>query len=117
MNQSMDFVPDTSPSSPKLVRSKNKEQTLWLYRMMITWRFLLAMFGGYIIAKSSAILIAEYFKEAESAAAMSATLIAFLLQACAFIWVFMVNKTTKASIGIIVPAVVLYVLTRIVGAS
>lgn len=46
---------------------------------------------------------------------MSATLVAFLLHTTAFIWVFMVNKTLKATLGIVVPCLVLFALIKILG--
>jgi hypothetical protein len=48
-------------------------------------------------------------------AAMSATLIAFCLNCAAFIWVFMVQKTLKATLGIAVPCIALYALLKFLG--
>ena len=85
------------------------------YRFMIFYRFALALIGGYVLASLSAVVIAQYFIEYRASAAMSATLGAFLLQTTAFIWVFMVNKTLKATLGIVVPCLVLFALIRILG--
>lgn len=46
---------------------------------------------------------------------MSATLIGFSLNAAAFIWVFMVNKTLKATLGIAIPGVLLYIAYKLLG--
>ncbi|MDQ8953285.1 hypothetical protein RFH42_09965 [Acinetobacter rudis] len=95
-------------------RKKVKQLTTPLtYRIDVAWRFLLAVVGGYIIAMYSAMVIAELFMEYRTSAAMSATLIAFTLHACTFIWVFMVNKTLKASVGVILPALILFVLVKV----
>lgn len=95
---------------------KRKESApLLAYRLMIFYRFALALVGGYVLASLSAMLIAQYFMDYRASAAMSATLIAFALNAAAFIWVFMVNKTLKASLGIILPCLVLFALLKAVG--
>lgn len=100
--------------SPK-VKPKNNQKTVLFYRIMIFYRFALATIGGYALATFSAMLIAQYFSEYRGSAAMSATLIAFTLQACAFIWVFMVNKTFKATLGIMIPTLILYLLLKMLG--
>ena len=85
------------------------------YRFMIFYRFALALIGGYVLASLSAVVIAQSFAESRASAAMSATLVAFTLWACAFIWVFMVNKTLKASLGIILPSIFLFVIYKFLG--
>lgn len=89
--------------------------SLTAYRLMIVWRFMLALLGGYVIAALSAILIAEIFSESRSSAAIAGTLIAFVLQVAAFIWGFMVNSTVKASLGILITAAVLISFYKIMG--
>ena len=85
------------------------------YRGMILYRFILAGIGGYILASLAAIVIAQLFMDAGSSAAMSATLIGFSLNTAAFIWVFMVNKTRKATFGIVMPSVLLYIAYKLLG--
>ena len=97
-------------------RIKCKSQTTPLsYRLMISYRFALALIAGYVLASLSAIVTAQYFADYRGSAAMSATLIAFVLWASAFIWVFMVNKTLKASLGIFIPVCVLFICYKILG--
>lgn len=96
-------------------KKKTKAATPLSYRFMILYRFILALLGGYILSALSAIVIAELFAEQPANAAMSATLIAFCLYCSAFIWVFMVQKTVKASLGIIVPSVLLWILIQFLG--
>ena len=99
-----------------VIRSKKKVQPkLTAYRFMIFYRFILAALGGYALATFAAMAIAKYFSEYQSSAAMSATMIAFLLQTGAFIWVFMVNKTLKATLGILVPAGLFYIAYQFLG--
>ncbi len=107
-------------AADQVLTSKTSNETkfkpkIMSYRFMIFYRFLLATLGGYILASLVAIVIAQLFSEFGTSAAMSATLIAFTLQACAFIWVFMVNKTLKASLGIMIPCVLLYIIYRFLG--
>lgn len=114
MNSTLNSTTHSIPATP--IRKKSKQiSTPLTYRIMIAWRFALALVGGYIIAMYSSIVIAQCFAQYRASAAMSATLIAFTLHACAFIWVFMVNKTLKASLGIILPAFALYVLAQVIG--
>lgn len=85
------------------------------YRLMVLYRFLLAGIGGYLLASLSAIVIAQTFSTYQSSAAMSATLVAFCLQCAAFIWVFMVHKTRKATLGIVLPSLALFLIYKIMG--
>ncbi len=94
---------------------KAKPQTPLVYRLMILYRFVLALVGGYVLSALSAIAIAEVFIQQRASAAMSATLIAFCVYCGAFIWVFMVQKTLKASLGIMVPSLVLLLLIKWLG--
>jgi hypothetical protein len=97
------------------VKKSKAEISLLSYRFMIFYRFILALVGGYILASLSAVLIAQYFADQRSSAAMASTLIAFCVQAGAFIWVFMVNKTLKASLGIFIPSLVIFFLIKMLG--
>lgn len=104
------------PAVPRKSLAKNKAQASNIsYRFMILYRFIVALLGGYVLSSLSAILIAEAFSEDRGSAAMGATLIAFLLWTAAFIWVFMVNKTLKASLGIILPSLILFVIYKLLG--
>ena len=105
-------VTQVTNSAPSEIKSA---PSLLVYRLMIFYRFALAMIGGYVLAMLSAIVIADYFQEDRGSAAMSATLIAFLLWACAFIWVFMVNKTSKATLSIVIPTLCLYIIYKMLG--
>ncbi|WP_410487522.1 hypothetical protein [Acinetobacter sp. SAAs470] len=116
MNNSSNILDSQNTPITAVNRRKNKPQaSLIHYRMMIFYRFALALIGGYILATLSAILIAHYFADYRGSAAMSATLIALTLWAGAFIWVFMVHQTLKASLGIIIPSTVLYLMYQLVG--
>ena len=88
---------------------------LLTYRLMIIYRFLLAIVGGYALASYSAMVIAKTFAEQRSDAVLSATLLAFCIYCAAFIWVFIVKKTLKASLGIVLPTLILWAITTFVG--
>ena len=108
---SADVAIATSIKSP----THKAKASVTAYRVMIFYRFLLASIGGYILAALSAILIAHFFAEQRASAAMAATLIAFTVQCAAFIWVFMVNKTLKASLGLIIPSLILFGIYTFLG--
>ncbi|MCL6246792.1 hypothetical protein M5F00_02755 [Acinetobacter sp. ANC 4945] len=104
-----------TPLTSALPKTRKDTPSLLTYRLMIFYRFALALVGGYVVAMLSAIVIADVFSEDRGSAAMSATLIAFILWSCAFIWVFMVNKALKATLGIVIPAVCLYAIYMMMG--
>ncbi|WP_051423736.1 hypothetical protein [Bordetella petrii] len=72
------------------------------YRVAVLYRFVLALAGGYACGSFGAMAIATAFSGYRGSAAMSATLAAFSIQTAAFIWVFMVRSTLKATLGIVV---------------
>ena len=111
-------VAATSPvvtANPATKSKKKVQPKLTAYRFMIFYRFLLALIGGYVLASLSAMLIAQGFNEYRSSAAMSATMLGFCIHTAAFIWVFMVNKTLKASLGIFIPTLLLYLIYHFMG--
>lgn len=111
----MNFLVHPAKTASKSPLKTKTESRQILYRCMIFYRFVLATVGGYILASLSAIVIAQVFIGHKSSAAMSATLIAFCLHCAAFIWVFMVNKTLKASLGILLPSVILFMIYKSLG--
>lgn len=116
MNNPADLASLDKMNRPRVnVKKKAKLETPLRYRLMIFYRFVLALVGGYILSALSAITIAELFAAEPANAAMSATLIAFCLYCGAFIWVFMVQKTLKATLGIVLPSVLLWVLVEFLG--
>lgn len=114
MNTSSIDVIAQTPVKTTPVTKKSKSVPL-SYRLMIVYRFLLALVGGYVLASLSSIVIAQYFAEYRSSAAMAATLIGFSLHCAVFIWVFMVHSTLKSSLGIFLPALLLFIAYKILG--
>ncbi len=93
--------------------AKVKKTVPLRYRGMIAYRFALALFGGYALASLSAMFIATVFAQDRMNAALSATLTAFVVHCAVFIWVFMVHKTLKASLGVLLPCVVLFCMLQV----
>ncbi|MBJ9951740.1 MULTISPECIES: hypothetical protein [unclassified Acinetobacter] len=104
-----------SVSTPTVSARAKSTPSLFNYRVMIFYRFALAILGGYLLASLSAMVIGKYFADYRASAAMAATLLAFCIHCAAFIWVFMVNKTLKASLGIVVPCIILLVIFKMMG--
>ena len=110
---SIDVVTQTIAKTTPV--SKKSKAVPLSYRLMIVYRCLLALIGGYVLASLSSIVIAQYYAEYRTSAAMAATLIGFSLHCAAFIWVFMVHKTMKASLGICLPILLLFIAYKLLG--
>ncbi len=97
------------------VRNLTSSSQLIRYRCMIAYRCLLALLGGYVFASLTAITIGQIFAEYRSSAASAATLIGFVVHVAVFIWVFMVQKTRIASLGVLLPCIGLFLLNHYLG--
>ncbi|RKG32595.1 hypothetical protein [Acinetobacter tianfuensis] len=106
---------ELAPKTAQVRKKTKTEASLLAYRLMILYRFALALIGGYALAYLSAVTITQVFAEQRGSAAMAATLIAFTVWTGAFIWVFMVNKTLKASLGILLPVLALFIFCTFLG--
>lgn len=102
-------------SQRRAAKAPSNSSELLRYRCMILYRFVLALLGGYALAASSAMLIAQIFAQAQSSAAMSATLIGMCIHCAAFIWVFMRQSTLQASLGIVIPCAVFFIVLKFLG--
>ena len=71
-----------TPLTSALPKARKDTPSLLTYRLMIFYRFALALVGGYVVAMLSAIVIADVFSEDRGSAAMSATLIASAVLNC-----------------------------------
>ena len=114
-NPNIQAIATETVTAPKPSTKSKVQANVIAYRMMILYRFILASAGGYLLATLATIVIAQLFIDSGSSAAMSATLIGFSLNTAAFIWVFMVNKTLKATLGIAIPGVLLYIAYKLLG--
>lgn len=80
------------------------------YRWAIALRSLAAIGGGYVLAAASAAWLGRLlplFGMSRLEAVATATMLAFIVHACAAIWVFAVANTRRAVVGIVAPAAVL----------
>lgn len=113
-NMTVEHDIKATPSKPmkaqKTSKVKPKPEGLTKYRWMIFGRFVLAIFGGYAFSALSAMCIANAFPEMRASAVLSATMLAFVVHCAVFIWVFLVNSTLKAWLGVIIPCVVFFLL-------
>ena len=111
-------APEQLIAAPTLkIKPKSQtDSTLLKYRCMVFYRFVLAIFGGYLLSALTAIVIAKAFIDSRATAVIAATLLAFCIHCAAFIWVFMVHKTIKASLGIFIPCLVLWLTSQFLGA-
>ncbi|AOA59863.1 hypothetical protein BFG52_04045 [Acinetobacter larvae] len=100
-------------TTPKKRPAKKNQELTLSYRLMVLYRFVLAIVGGYFLAMMAARAIAKFFTSNPFTAAMSATLWAFAIYAAVFIWVFMVNKTLKATLGVLIPALLLTIYVKV----
>lgn len=94
---------------PITKKYKVEPKSLLSYRMMIFGRFVLSMFGGYYLSAILAMCLSVFFvnEPIKASAVMAVTMLAFVIHCGVFIWVFMVNSTVKAWLGVIIPSIVL----------
>lgn len=86
-----------------------------MYRLAVFSRVLAAIVGGYVLAALCTAVIAQVLPMAKADAVMTATMLAFIIYACAVIWVFAARDALRAWIGIALPSLVVgaaYWLTR-----
>jgi hypothetical protein len=87
---------------------------------MVASRALAAIGGGYVLAALSAAALAVFLPLARVDAALTATMLSFLVFACAVIWVFAARTATRAWVGLLLPSAALGLavwLQRLLGAA
>lgn len=84
-------------------------QPLWRYRLAVTSRTLLAGLGGYALAAASTAALSRALSGPlpRVEAAMTATLLSWLVYACAIGWAFYARTTWWAWLGVLLPTLVL----------
>ncbi len=103
----MSLEASISPAPTKVSSKKKVENSsIVKYRLMIFSRVVLAILGGYYFSAISAMLIGSAFlsEPLKANAVLSGTMLAFVIHCAVFIWVFMVNSTIKAWLGVVVPS-------------
>ncbi len=96
--------------------SKNKVKANMLaYRGMILYRFITGGCWRLSTGYTGNDLDCPAFYRQWKRCGHVRHLIGFSLNAAAFIWVFMVNKTLKATLGIAIPGVLLYIAYKLSG--
>lgn len=79
------------------------------YRWMIFYRFILAGIGGYILSALACVVLSYLFKAHPVDAVLSATMLAFIIYVSVFIWVFINHSTQRATYGVVIPSVLLFI--------
>ncbi|XAH23548.1 DUF3649 domain-containing protein [Xylophilus sp. GW821-FHT01B05] len=77
------------------------------YRLGVAVRAVAAMGGGYGLSALSAAVLALYLPTTRAEAALTATMLAFVIYPCAVMWVFAARSAARAWLGLLLPAVVL----------
>jgi len=86
---------------------------LWRYRAHVASRTIVAVAGGYLLAAGTAALGAQMLLKlgvARNDAALGSTMLAFILQAVAFMWAFGCTTTRRAWLGVMPAAVLISAL-------
>jgi len=86
---------------------------LWRYRANVASRTLVAVAGGYLLAAGSAALVAQMLFKlgmVRNDAALGGSMLAFILQAIAFMWAFGCTSIQRAWLGILPAAIVISAL-------
>ena len=74
----------------------------WLrYRLAVTSRSVAGIFGGYGLASAFAAALAVWLPMGRADAAITAQISAFVVYACAVIWVFATRSNRRAWVGMI----------------
>ncbi|MFY9479798.1 MAG: DUF3649 domain-containing protein [Aquabacterium sp.] len=90
------------------------------HRWMVASRALAAIGGGYVLAALSAAALAVSLPLARVDATLTATMLSFLVYACAVVWVFAARTAGRAWLGLLVPSLALGLavwLQRLLGAA
>ncbi len=85
------------------------------YRLAVASRAIAAIGGGYLLAAAVTTVLSLVLPLSRSEAVVTATLLSFLVYACAAIWVFAAASAWRAWIGIAIPTVVLALAGVVLG--
>lgn len=77
------------------------------YRLGVASRAIAAIFGGYAVTALATAVLALMLPLVRVDAAMTATLLSFVIYTCAVLWVFAARSAFKAWMGIGLPAATL----------
>ena len=77
------------------------------YRWAVASRALAAIVGGYALASACAAALAVVLPLPRVDATLAATLSAFMVYACAVLWVFAAHSAGRAWAGLLIPGVAL----------
>ncbi len=70
------------------------------YRLGVASRAVAAILGGYAVSALAAAVLALYLPTSRAEAALTGTMAAFLVYACAVMWVFAARSALRAWLGL-----------------
>ena len=77
------------------------------YRWAVASRVAAAAAGSYAVASAATVLLSLILPLPRGLALLSATMLSFLICACAVIWAFTVSTATRAWVGLVLAASVM----------
>lgn len=89
---------------------KSHSHILFHYRVMVALRFVVAIFGGYLLAAVSAKCLSLSGLFPEASMVLAATMLAFLLQVAVVIWAFLLHSLLNVCLGIFMSTLIVYVI-------
>jgi len=84
------------------------------YRLAVTSRSLAALLGGYLLASMASVCITLLLPLPQVDAAMTGMMLSFVFYLLAFIWCFACRSAWHASLGMLVPSLLLGLLNGFV---
>lgn len=89
---------------------KSQRHILFHYRVLVALRFVVAIFGGYLLASVTAKCLSLSPILPEASMVLAATMLAFVLHVLVVIWVFLVHSLLNVCLGIFMSTLVVYVV-------
>ncbi|EPF79877.1 hypothetical protein [Acinetobacter rudis] len=84
------------------------------YRLTVLYRFVVAVFGGYLLATVSALYILELCQPVLASTVLAATMLAFVIHMITFLMVFISRSSSYACLCVVVPSAFFYACLLII---
>ncbi|BAP41450.1 DUF3649 domain-containing protein [Pseudomonas sp. 21LCFQ02] len=99
----------TNPAPKAAARAPRPKQTgvPVAYRLAVASRFIVATFGGYLLASLSSICLALWLPLPRAEAVLAGMMLSFLAYLGAFIWCFSCRSAWHAWVGTLLPCALL----------
>lgn len=93
---------------------QSKSHLLFHYRVMVALRFVVAIFGGYLLAAVTAKCLSLSALLPEASMVLAATMLAFIIQVVVLIWAFLLHSLMNVCLGIFMGTLIMYVIYIVV---